>query len=71
MFPDGKRMKITAVHYEGDSSSLVLGRHQEYQGTDEEGWAVISLLPMTNNWKTFRQQQSEAESQRVYPLATS
>lgn len=40
MFADGKRMRISAVHYEGDSSSLVLGRHQEYQGIDETGWAV-------------------------------
>lgn len=32
---DGRRMKITAVHYEADSSSLAHGRH-EYQGTSEE-----------------------------------
>lgn len=34
-FADGKRMKITAVHYEGDSSSLAASRHHDYQG--EEG----------------------------------
>lgn len=32
-------MKITAVHYEADSSSLVMGRHHEYQG--EEGGSYI------------------------------
>lgn len=36
MSTDGKRMKITAVHYEGDSSHLETGRNtHEYQGEDE------------------------------------
>lgn len=35
LISDGRKMKITAVHYEADSSGLVMGRHHEYQG--EEG----------------------------------
>lgn len=27
-------MKITAVHYEGDTSSLVMGRHHDFRGTE-------------------------------------
>ncbi|CRL03371.1 CLUMA_CG016265, isoform B [Clunio marinus] len=38
---NGKRMKITAAHFEGDSSSLALGRHHEYQG--EEGNNKVKL----------------------------
>jgi len=32
---NGKRMKITAVHFEGDSSSLESRRNQEYQGNNK------------------------------------
>jgi hypothetical protein len=31
-FADGKRMKITAVHYDGDSSKLEETRHHSYRG---------------------------------------
>lgn len=37
LFTDGKRMKITAVHYEGDTSSLVMGRHHDFRGTEGNG----------------------------------
>lgn len=40
---DGKRMKITAAHYEGDASSLVVGRHHEYQGEEEGKIIDISI----------------------------
>lgn len=59
-------MKITAVHYEADSSSLALGRH-EYQGTDDEevegSWLMRRESMLITQIKNFncRQQQSEAE----------
>lgn len=38
---DGKRMKITAVHYDGDSTRLEETRHQSFKG-----WMnFISVLP--------------------------
>lgn len=43
---DGKRMKITAAHYEGDASSLEVGRHHEYQG-EEEGKIVDFVISIT------------------------
>jgi hypothetical protein len=42
---DGKRMKITAVHYEGDAASLAVGHHQN-QG-EEEGKIVDSTIIIT------------------------
>lgn len=47
IFSDGKRMKITAVHYEGDSSRLVESRHHSYQG-EEEGSERGSLNEANN-----------------------
>lgn len=37
-FPDAKHVRNIAVHYHGDSSSYVLGRHHNYEGI--EFWAL-------------------------------
>lgn len=37
-------MKITAVHYEGDTSSLVMGRHHDFRGTEGTAFHAANVV---------------------------